>query len=108
MNLSRSLAALALLALVPTCQLYAQTDPAAAEALAKKAIASPAMVDKKIVGPGFKEVAAKYKGDATAEEKLITKVKQGGQGVWGPVPMPPNPQLKDEDVKTLVHWILSI
>jgi cytochrome c len=109
MNLSRSLAALALLALVPTCQLYAQTDPAAAEALAKKSnCVACHSVDKKIVGPGFKEVAAKYKGDATAEEKLIAKVKQGGQGVWGPVPMPPNPQLKDEDVKTLVHWILSI
>lgn len=63
--------------------------------------------DKKIVGPAYKDVAAKYKGDKTAEAKLIKKVKEGGVGVWGAIPMPPNPQVKDEDVKTLVRWILA-
>jgi len=64
-------------------------------------------VDKKVVGPGYKEVAAKYKGNAKAEAMLVDKVKKGGVGTWGQVPMPPNAGVKDEDVKTLVKWILS-
>jgi cytochrome c len=66
-------------------------------------------VDKKVVGPAYKEVAAKYKGDKTAEAKLIQKVKTGGSGAWGEMPMPPNsPQVKDEDIKTIVQWVLSL
>lgn len=66
-------------------------------------------VDKKVLGPGFKDVAAKYKGDKSAEGKLIEKVKKGGSGVWGPMPMPANsPQVKDEDIKSIVQWILSL
>ena len=66
-------------------------------------------VDKKIVGPAFKEVAAKYRTDKGAEAKLVDKVKKGGVGVWGQVPMPPNsPQVKDEDIKALVKWVLSL
>lgn len=66
-------------------------------------------VDKKVVGPAFKEVAAKYKADKTAEAKLIEKVKKGGAGNWGQIPMPANsPQVKDEDIKKLVQWVLSI
>ena len=82
---------------------------AASEELAKKhnCLACHS-VDKKIVGPAYKEVAAKYRGDKTAEAKLIEKVKKGGTGVWGQVPMPPNTAVKDEDVKTLVKWILSL
>ena len=64
-------------------------------------------VDKKVVGPGYKEVAAKYKGDAKAEAMLVDKVKKGGVGTWGQVPMPPNAGVKDEDIKTLVKWVLS-
>lgn len=64
-------------------------------------------VDKKVVGPAFKEVAAKYKGDAGAAAKLAEKVKKGGSGGWGQVPMPPNAAVKDEDIKTLVAWVLS-
>ena len=65
-------------------------------------------VDKKVVGPAFKEVAAKYKADKTAEAKLIDKVKKGGTGVWGQIPMPPNAQVPDADIKTIVHWVLAI
>lgn len=65
-------------------------------------------VDKKIVGPAYKDVAAKYRGDKSAEAKLITKVEKGGSGVWGQIPMPPNPQVKPEDVKKLVEWVLSL
>ena len=64
-------------------------------------------VDKKLVGPAYKEVAAKYKDDAGARETLIGKVKQGGSGNWGAIPMPPNPAVSDEDVATLVDWILA-
>jgi cytochrome c len=64
-------------------------------------------VDKKLVGPSYKEVAAKYKGNAKAEALLIEKVKKGGVGTWGQVPMPPNANVKDADVATLVKWILA-
>jgi cytochrome c len=65
-------------------------------------------VDKKILGPAYRDVAAKYKGQADAEAKLVAKVKKGGSGVWGPIPMPPmSPQIKDEDIKTLVKWVLT-
>lgn len=65
-------------------------------------------VDKKVVGPAYKEVAAKYKGDKTAEAKLVDKVKKGGVGMWGQIPMPANAQVSDADAKTLVKWILSL
>ena len=65
-------------------------------------------VDKKVVGPALKEVAAKYKGDKTAEAKMIKKVKEGGSGVWGTIPMPPNAQVPDADIKAIVQWILAI
>ena len=65
-------------------------------------------VDKKIVGPAYTEVAAKYKGDAGALAKLTQKVKTGGAGVWGQVPMPPNAQVPDDDIKALVSWILTL
>ena len=64
-------------------------------------------VDKKVVGPSYKEVAAKYRGDKTAEAKLFEKVKKGGVGVWGQIPMPPNATVPDEDTKALVKWVLS-
>jgi len=80
-----------------------------AEQLAKKSLCTAChAVDKKMVGPAFKDIAAKYRGQKDAEAKLITKVKSGGKGVWGPVPMPPNAAVKDDDLKTLVQWVLSL
>ena len=64
-------------------------------------------VDKKVVGPAYKEVAAKYKGDKTAVAKLTEKIQKGGVGAWGQVPMPPNPVTPDE-AKTLATWVLSL
>jgi cytochrome c len=64
-------------------------------------------VDKKLVGPSYKDVAAKYRGDKGAEAKLFDKVKKGGTGTWGTVPMPPNAHVPDADIKTLVKWTLS-
>ena len=63
-------------------------------------------IDHKILGPAYKDVAAKYKGK-NVEDKLVAKVKVGGSGVWGPIPMPAHPQVKEEDIKTLVKWVLS-
>ena len=80
----------------------------AQEALAKKhnCLACHA-TDKKLVGPSYKDVAAKYRSDPGAEAKLAAKVKKGGQGVWGQVPMPPNAAVPDADIQSLVKWILS-
>jgi cytochrome c len=65
-------------------------------------------VDKPVVGPAYSQVAAKYRGDNTAATKLEQKVKAGGSGVWGAVPMPPNATVPDADIKALVSWILSL
>jgi len=65
-------------------------------------------VDKKVVGPSYKDVAKKYKGQADAAAKLAAKVKKGGSGVWGPVPMPPNAAVPDGDIQKLVAWILAM
>lgn len=64
-------------------------------------------VKNKIVGPGYNEIVARYQGQPDAESRLIAKVKAGGQGVWGSIPMPPNAHIKDDDLKTLVQWILA-
>ncbi len=80
----------------------------AQDALAKKygCLACHA-VDKKVIGPSYKEVAAKYKGQKDAEAKLVDKVKKGSTGVWGKIPMPPNASVPDADIKALVKWVLS-
>ncbi|TMH22472.1 MAG: c-type cytochrome [Betaproteobacteria bacterium] len=97
--MKRTVVVLALAVALPA---YAQED------LAKKhnCFACHA-VDKKLVGPSYRDVAAKYGGDPAAEAKLFEKVKKGGQGAWGQVPMPPNAQVPDADIKALVKWILA-
>jgi cytochrome c len=78
------------------------------EALAKKSNCLAChQIDKKSVGPAYKDIAKKYKGQDVAA-KLAEKVKKGGQGVWGPVPMPPNAAVPDADIKKLVDWILKM
>jgi len=64
-------------------------------------------LDKRVVGPSFREVAAKYAGDGGATAKLADKIRKGGAGAWGPVPMPPHPQLSDGDLSQMVAWILQ-
>jgi len=67
-------------------------------------------VDKKLVGPAYKDVAAKYKGQADAADKLVVKARSGGKGVWGPIPMPPNSveKVSDADLKAVIDWILKL
>ncbi len=64
-------------------------------------------VDRKLVGPSFKEIAVRYKGDAQAVPKLVKKVKDGGSGVWGAIPMPAHPRMSDADAKAVVEWVLA-
>ncbi len=99
-----------LLTVVTAGSLMMAGQAAADQALAQKSGCLACHgVDKKVLGPAMKDIAAKYKGDKSAEGKLITKVQKGGSGVWGPVPMPANsPQVKDGDIKTIVKWILSL
>jgi cytochrome c len=65
-------------------------------------------IDKKLVGPSYKDVAAKYAGQKDAVDKLSQKVVKGGAGVWGPVPMPANAQVSDAEAKQLVQWLLTL
>ncbi|MEN8178238.1 MAG: c-type cytochrome [Pseudomonadota bacterium] len=65
-------------------------------------------VEAKVVGPAYKEVAAKYKDDAGALDMLSAKVKAGGVGTWGQIPMPPNAHVSDENIRIVVEWLLSL
>ena len=65
-------------------------------------------VDKKLVGPSYKEVAAKYSGDAGAVDKLAVKIQKGGSGVWGAIPMPANSQVSEAEAKKLAAWVLTV
>ncbi len=76
-------------------------------ATAKNCMACHA-ADKKLVGPSYKEVAAKYAGDKAAVDKLAAKIQKGGAGVWGPVPMPANAQVNEAEAKKLAAWVLSV
>ena len=89
------------------------TVASAAPALADLALATSKncmachAVDKKLVGPSYKDVAAKYKADKAAVDKLAAKIIKGGSGVWGPIPMPANPQVNEAEAKKLAAWVLS-
>ncbi|MEO8388996.1 MAG: c-type cytochrome [Polaromonas sp.] len=88
---------------------FAVSTPAFADlqlATAKNCMACHA-IDKKLVGPSYKDVAAKYAGQKDAADKLAAKVIKGGSGVWGPVPMPANAQVSPDEAKKLVAWILT-
>ena len=84
---------------------HAQT---ADDLLKKYACTACHAVDKKLVGPAYNDVAAKYRGDAKAPAVLMDKVKKGGVGNWGQVPMPPNAAVPDADIKTMVTYILAL
>ena len=75
-------------------------------AKAKNCMACHAVANK-VVGPAYKDVAKKYVGDKTAEDKLVAKVMKGGSGVWGAIPMPANPQVSEAEARVLVKWVLA-
>ena len=90
------------LAAITGAPAHANTDLAKA----KNCMACHAAATK-LVGPSFKDIAARYKGQKDAEALLTTKVLKGGGGTWGPIPMPANPQVSDAEAKTLVKWVLA-
>ena len=96
-------------ALIVLATLAAVSAPVMAnEALAKsKNCMACHSVDKKLVGPSYKDVAAKYAGQKDAVDKLATKIIKGGSGVWGPVPMPANAQVAEADAKKLAAWVMT-
>lgn len=102
----KSLLALAALTAATTLAAPAFAADAPADLASKKGCLACHAIDKKLVGPSYQEVAAKYKGDKAAAAKLADKVVKGGSGVWGPVPMPAN-NVTPEEAKTLVAWVLS-
>ena len=97
----KSLAILLLAAF--TAPVFAQADLAQ-----KKNCMACHAVDKKVLGPAYKDVAAKYAGQKDAADKLAAKVMKGGTGVWGNIPMPANPQVTEAEAKQLVGWILTL
>jgi len=96
--------ALLIMAAMATLSAPAMADQALATA--KNCMACHA-VDKKLVGPSYKDVAKKYAGDAKAADMLAAKIMKGGSGVWGAIPMPANPQVSDAEAKKLAAWVLS-
>ena len=105
----RALALTLASSIVSTAAFAAEPAAADAEALLKKhaciACHSPTT---KLVGPAYKDVAAKYRDQKDAKEMLVKKVKDGGTGVWGQVPMPPNAKVPDADLQAMVKWILAL
>ena len=99
-----------LLASLAVAATFAVTTPAFADlalATSKNCMACHA-IDKKVVGPAYKDVAKKYAGDPKAAAMLATKIMKGGSGAWGPVPMPANAQVNDAEAKKLAAWVLSL
>jgi cytochrome c len=100
--MKRSLMLLLMVGAGASSSAFAQADLAKA----KNCMACHA-IGSKLVGPAYKDVAAKYAGQKDAEAKLVAKVMKGGSGVWGPVPMPANPQVSEAEAHTLVKWVLA-
>jgi cytochrome c len=97
-------------ALFALAALVVVSAPAMADlqlAQAKNCMACHA-IDKKLVGPAYKDVAAKYAGQKDAADRLALKIMKGGSGVWGPVPMPANVQVNEAEAKKLAAWVLTL
>ena len=97
--------ALLVVACVPVA--HAADAPAGQVIASRNACMGCHAVDRKLVGPAFQQIAAKYKGDPQAGAKLARKVKDGGSGVWGVIPMPSHPSMSDADIRTVVDWVLA-
>jgi cytochrome c len=100
--MKRSLMLLMAVSALASTSAYAQADLAKS----KNCLACHS-VNAKLVGPAYKDVAAKYAGQKGAEDKLVQKVMKGGAGVWGTVPMPANPQVSEAEARSLVKWVLA-
>lgn len=85
----------------------APTYEQVSEILQKNACLACHQVDTKVIGPAYKEVSAKYQGDAANAELLAKHIKEGSQGVWGAIPMPPNVNITDADLSIVVDWLMA-
>jgi cytochrome c len=94
-------------AVAASALMFSGVARADAQLAAKKNCLACHQVDKKVVGPSYKDVAAKYAGQKDAVDKLAAKIMKGGSGVWGPVPMPANPQVSEAEAKQLAAWVLT-
>jgi cytochrome c len=103
-SIAIALAAAAVLA----CGLEARAADAGEDLAKNSGCLACHSIDKKLVGPGYKDSANKYRGDKSAPANLAKKVKEGGKGVWGDIPMPPNAHVKDADIATIVNWVLNV
>ena len=99
----KQIALIASLAAVFSAPAFANADLAQ-----KKSCMACHATDKKLVGPAYKDVAAKYAGQKDAAAKLAEKIQKGGVGAWGQIPMPANPQVSPDEAKTLAAWVLSV
>ena len=95
-------------ALAPAPGAIGTADAARARTIAQRnACTGCHALDRRVVGPAFRDVAAKYRGNPQAPRMLAAKVRQGGAGVWGQLPMPSHPRMSDADIRTVVAWILA-
>ncbi|MCO5120811.1 MAG: c-type cytochrome [Burkholderiaceae bacterium] len=101
----KTIISIAMAATLATLSGAAYADAALAK---KKNCMACHATDKKLIGPAYKDVAAKYKADESAVPKLVEHVRKGSSGVWGQIPMPANPQVSEAEAQTLVKWILSL
>lgn len=95
------------LSLTAVAALASAPARASADLAQKKNCMACHAMDKKVIGPAYKDVAAKYAGQKDAADKLAEKIVKGGSGVWGAVPMPANPQVSDGEAKALAAWVLT-
>lgn len=96
-------------AILALALLLATGTAIADEALARRAACTAChAVERRLLGPAFRQVSERYRGDAEAPARLAARIREGGSGTWGAVPMPPQPALRDEEVQALVAWILAI
>ncbi len=101
----RTIISIAVAATLATLSAGAYAD---ADLAKKKNCMACHAADKKLIGPAYKDVAAKYKADDAAVAKLVEHVRKGSVGIWGQIPMPANPQVSEAEAQTLVKWILSL
>ena len=101
---------LAVAAFVGACGMLTIAAPvfASAEMAKQKNCLACHATDKKLVGPAYKDIAAKYKADKNAQGTLAKKIREGGVGVWGQIPMPANPQVNEQEAQALAKWVLSL
>ncbi|QYD70739.1 c-type cytochrome [Paraburkholderia edwinii] len=102
-----ALAALAVSALMAASGAHAVETPPGLQIAQRNACLGCHAIDRKLVGPSFQQVASRYKGNTQAQTLLEHKVKDGGSGVWGAIPMPAHPAMSDADIRTVVDWVLA-